>query len=126
MEIYSGIRHRPKVIKKEKYNGIEYIISSNGLYPCAYIDVSHTIYSFISTENQMLQNFPCHGGVTYAWQKYPAQTEEQKNSWFIGWDYAHGDCDYTPYYNSLGHKWTLEEITMHCKAAIDYIKRSEI
>ena len=41
-------------------------------------------------------------------------------------DDAKGLIYYTPYYNSLGHKWTLEEITIHCKAAIDYIKRREI
>lgn len=126
-ELYGGIRHRIEIVKKENYKGIDYIITSNGLYPCAYIDVSHTFYKGVLVENHTLQNFPCHGGVTYAWKKYPTQAEEKEDSWFIGWDYAHCEYDYIPRVNPLGHKWTLGEIEMQCKAVIDYVKkRSEI
>lgn len=124
MEIYTNHRSKMAIIKKEKYKGIEYTIASCGLYPCAYLNTSNTPYKFISDENPAFDDFPCHGGVTYSWKRYPCQESEEEGVWFVGWDYAHSEDDYIFSHNPTGHKWTIEEIEGHCKIAIDYIRGS--
>lgn len=120
-EIYTGGRTRPEVVKKGEYKNLEYLILTNGIYPCAYINVSYTPYALKPIEHPCLDAFPCHGGVTYSWKKYPYQEDENEGYWFLGWDYAHGEEDYNPVYNSLGHRWTIEEIEEECKRGIDFI-----
>ena len=121
-----GKEIRTELLCKDKYKNYNYYVLNLGTHPTAYIEIPKENKLYRKSYDEIYKigcDIDVHGGLTYSDNELMGVKSE---NWFIGWDYAHGDCDYTPYYNSLGHKWTLEEITMHCKAAIDYIKRSEI
>ena len=67
-----------------------------------------------------------HGGLTYSSDSLIiGENSIIKNSWFIGWDYAHLN-DYCGCFNSelnkLAKKWTTSEINEECKKVIDIIK----
>lgn len=96
-----------------KYRGYNFYIFSLGTHPTAYIEIpkNHCFYGKSWDEIDIY----VHGGVTYA-EDYLLNI---KNSWFIGWDYAHWD-DYNYYLNN-GKKWTTKQIYKHVKNAIQQL-----
>lgn len=109
-----------------KYRGYNFYIFSLGTHPTAYIEIPKNHCFYGKSWNEI--NINVHGGVTYARD----HLLDIKNSWFIGWDYAHCD-DYTGYEEMLdtsirihGKKWTTEQIYKHVKNAIQQLLKEKI
>lgn len=112
--IYSHNRKR-EVLDSGKCCNYNYYILNLGAFPTAYIEIpiNHKLYS----KHYDNIDIDVHGGLTYSGNYLWIDDEtELKDSWFIGWDYAHYD-DYLGYekmypieMQTEGKKWTTEEI----------------
>ena len=117
------------VLKKGEYKGYKYVIISYGTHPCAYVCIpkKHKYYEKSIDE---LMEVCCHGGITYSNSDLIYNPLVLKDSWWIGWDYAH--CyDYSGRYisdsnmNSIfkdNKKWTTKEIFKEVKEVINELK----
>jgi hypothetical protein len=108
------------LVCKNKYKNIYYYIFDLGSHPTAYIKIgkNNKFYNINYFDYDIDINV--HGGITYTNNRLPIWYGKQyKDSWFIGWDYAHAG-DYTLYWNK-GKKYTLEEIIKDCKKVINQV-----
>jgi len=113
------------VLKKGNIEGFDYVIMSLGTHPTAYIKIpkGHKYYE----KDYDDINIDCHGGFTFAGKDFIFNPIEIKNSWWIGWDYAHSG-DYMGYYETdsplagSGKKWTTKEIYKEVKKVIQQLK----
>ena len=115
--VYS-INREGRIIDKGVYDDFNFYIVSYGSHPCVYIEIPPE-HEFYKKHYDDIEGFQCHGGLTYS----ESYLLDMKDSWFIGWDYAHY-TDYTFYptnvdelwsdflskHNEVGHMWTLEEL----------------
>lgn len=112
MKYYEKRFKEAKVLENECYKGFEYYVISWGTHPCAYINVTDTIFEGLDYYNH-IPDLPCHGGLTYS--GIGIMTVIKYGS-YIGWDYAHYR-DYSGY--CMGKKWTTKEIIAECEQTID-------
>lgn len=105
--IYQQLRKR-ELLARDTYKGYEYFVISLGTHPCAYVKLNGESLS-------MVENLPCHGGVTYteAYLKLPDETLEGE---FVGWDYAHwGDR----WGDEGGEEYSTSELVTDCEQFIE-------
>ena len=107
------------------YKNFHYAIISLGSHPCAYVELprEHKYYGLEYDDIPI----ECHYGLTYSSNDgivFPAENENHKDGFWIGWDYAHlGDYVYNSFY-SCSHKekqWTTEEIFEEVKDVIEQL-----
>lgn len=108
-----------KVLENERYKGFKYYVISWGTHPCAYINVTDTIFEGLDDWTCNI-DLPCHGGITYSDIGIVTITRCGR---YIGWDYAHygdysGRC-VTMSYIEMGKRWTTKEIIAECEQTID-------
>lgn len=111
---YSQNKKR-EILDSGKCCNYNYYILNLGAFPTAYIEIptTHKLYS----KHYDNIDIDVHGGLTYSKNYLWIDDEKElKDSWFIGWDYAHYD-DYLGYeemypieMQTEGKKWTTEEI----------------
>lgn len=134
------MEHIKDVLYKGEKDGYIIVIMSYGFHPCAYIGLPKT-HKFYGLHYNDIDDINCHFGLTFSEQgndKMPwIENEEEKELWWIGWDYAHCN-DYAPYYDeppfSMSiinmdmelHKWTTEEILDECYDVVEQLKDIEI
>lgn len=112
--IYSFIR-KIEVLDSGKCCDYNYYILSLGTHPVAYVEIPKT-HKLYGTHYDNI-DVDVHGGLTYSKDNlWLSDTEELRDNWFIGWDYAHFG-DYLGYEEMYpikiqlrGKKWTIEEI----------------
>lgn len=108
-------KRKHEVLDSGKCLNYNYYIMNLGTHPTAYIEIpkEHKLYS----KHYGNIDIDVHGGLTYSESYLWIDNEtELKDSWFIGWDYAH--CgDYLGYEEMYPiemqieqKKWTTEEI----------------
>lgn len=104
-----------EVLSEGTFLNYRYWIISLGTHPCAYVEISKEHpYRKINDYDRLDINV--HGGITYL-RKDLYLKESVKNSYIIGWDYAH--CfDYMSPYFLDGKKYTTEEIFEDVKDVI--------
>ena len=115
------------------FEGYHYYILTLGTHPTAYIEIpkNNILYG---KHYERIYNMgiylPVNGGLTYSNNHlWISESTVMRESWFIGWDYAH----YGDYYGAdetmpeelkmKGKKWTTEEIIEECKNAIYDLKQ---
>ena len=109
-------------------DGFNYVIMSYGTHPCCYIQIpkEHRYYK----KNYDDIDINCHGGLTFSKSDLYFNPTE---SWWIGWDYAHGN-DYMGYYgldclkgfdHSNDKKWTTQELLNDVKDVIKQLKEEQ-
>lgn len=110
---YSG-KSIEKVLAEGRYQNYHFIVMNLGTHPTAYVEIPRTHKYFGKHYDDI--DIYVHGGLTFA----RSQFRKKKNSWFIGWDYAHcGDYygfdeefqrQFPELINSNDKKWTTVEI----------------
>ena len=97
------------VLLKGKYKGMEYCILDLGTHPTAYVKLprNHPYYKKDWLNANI--NIEVHGGLTYS-RNYLTCEADHLDGWWIGWDYAHyrDHMGYDP--ETVGKRWTTEEI----------------
>lgn len=114
-------KHEVERLHTAEYKGYHYAILSMGFHPCAYVKIpaSHPYFG----KNYSECDIDCHWGLTYS--RDCLATFDDKNTWWIGWDYGHCD-DYAGYAPFLGgKKWTTAEICKECKNVIEQLIAKE-
>lgn len=112
--------NKMEILCEGKYKGYQFYILSFGSHPTAYVEIP--IESFLFGKGYNKIDIEVHGGLTFA---DSSLIGNKKNSWFIGWDYAH--CtDYIGYdidfeFNRSAKKWTTEEIFEDVVSVIEQI-----
>lgn len=109
-------RSNIKIVDSGEIFGFNYYILTMGGYPCAYIEIpkEHELFGKHYNDSVYYKYDGCvNGGFTFSSNHLNCVCEQDnKNRWFIGWDYAHAG-DYV-YYNKKmyldGKKWTVHEI----------------
>ena len=137
------------ILEENTYKGFKFRVVSYGTHPCAYVEVTNTIYDECDLWNQLRDDdkrefnynnykinrpkrdliksqIECHGGITFSEPYLPGddlksfKIKDKATKWYIGWDYHHfGDFDHK--FNYSGTKYTTEEIVDECKSVIDQI-----
>ena len=119
------------IVKKEEYKNHLYVIFSiQGRHPTAYVRVNES-EKWYDMDYDKISSFwmGCkpHGGFTFS-GFVSKEFNEQKESYWVGWDYAHyGDYESYPLNGILAmingaKKWTIEEIEADCTKVIDYME----
>lgn len=120
--------HFLSVIKKGTYKNYNWIITSCGWHPCAYVEIpkGDRLYELDYTDTDM-DSIDCHGGVTFT--DYRDFGFGKK--YYLGWDYAHlGDYSAMPFGDRPlympnepnAKKWTIKEIKTEIQSVIKQIK----
>ena len=110
-EVYS-MNTNSQCLEHGTFKGYNYYIMSYSSHPCAYIEIpkSHKFFKMDYDDIYWNYEIECHGGLTYS----EDHLWNLKDSWFIGWDYAHyGDFsmrDYCVFGDNEGKKFGLDEI----------------
>lgn len=105
-----------EILDHGTYKGFEYVISSYGTHPCAYVGIpeGNAFYNKDWTEGEI--DIDCHWGINYSRKGIHGLMQDK---WVLGWDYAHVG-DYLGY-GFDGKKWTTEEILNEVHDVIDQI-----
>lgn len=122
-----------EILCEGKYMGYQFYIMNLGTHPTAYVEIPTTNKLFGKSYYEIYDmeiDIDVHGGLSYSRNHLLGG---EKNTWFIGWDYAHaGDyAGYSEKYPSLSRlsihdkKWTIEEIFEDVVSAIEQIKKEE-
>ena len=122
IELYNSNRAN-RLVKKDTYRGLTYIIASCGTHPVAYVKIPRNHFFYRVRDKEVIYNFPapCHGGITFVGTPSTIGVDFNKRDIWIGWDYAHaGDF----YREGNGKKWTLEEIYEDVKTFINFLLES--
>lgn len=126
--------HRVEIVEEDCYHGYDYVITTCGSHPCAYVRLPENhIYNNLRREDNTLpyDEIPveCHGGLTFSCVDGLPQVGI-KDGVYIGWDYAHyGDyCDFgnslsTPFTDKI---WTHEEICEEIEKVILQLKVADL
>lgn len=121
-------RPEKKILYKDTYRNIDFIIVSYGTHPCAYIRIPENSKYYKKDYMDINESFPVHGGLTYSDDLCHIGVKE---GFWYGWDYNHYG-DYSGFHeNNLfnyGSKsemnlkqWTTKEIYEEVKEAINYL-----
>lgn len=119
-------RNLIEVLCNGKMCDFNFWIISYGTHPCCYVEIpkGHPLYSKGYDD---IDNVECHGGLTYS----RSYLLDKRNSWFIGWDYAHYD-DYIGCLDKLDgllskntHKWTTQELLKEVYEVCKQLKELE-
>lgn len=123
---YSSERKR-EILFEGKYRDYQFYILNLGTHPTAYVEIPKENKLYEKDYDEI--DIVVHGGLTYS-EDY--LTGIKKNSWFIGWDYAHfGDYIYYQVklpvdFSMYDKKWTTEEIFEEVKDVINQIIDMEV
>ena len=126
-EIYCGRLTVPmtrKIIRHGILNDYEFVITTLGSHPCAYVIVNenHPLYQ----KDLVGELGIVHGDVTYSEAVLTQIVELKDKKWVIGWDYCHA-FDYfcidkdNEYMNMQGKKWSVSEILKDVQLMVDYL-----
>ena len=111
------------VLDKGTIKGFEYFILSLGSHPTAYVKIpkDHKYYKLGYDDIPI----DCHGGLTFASTDFSFNPMDIKDSWWVGWDYAHSGDWYDSTISLPGDidrkKWTTEEILKEVKKVINQL-----
>lgn len=76
--VYTKNRYdEPIVLVHGNYHGRDFYITSFGVYPCAYIDVSDLLSITQKEQNYIINVIECHGYITYSDSKLPSVTDKK-------------------------------------------------
>lgn len=114
-EMEYKVKREMTILDSGIYHNRKYFIISLGTHPCAYVEFHHEL----KRDSDEWYDAPCHGGITYDDYAYWDDNDE---TYYIGWDYAHALCDYIPFLGG-GKKRTTEEIFEEVKEVIDYLNK---
>lgn len=113
-----------EILLEGKFKNYQFYILNLGTHPTAYIEITKDSKLFQKSYDEIYEmglGLDVHGGLTYS---HSSLADIRKNSWFIGWDYAHFG-DYYGYDETLSErfrandkKWTTEEIFNDVACAI--------
>lgn len=119
-----------KVLAKGSIEGFDFCIISRGTHPTAYVRIpkGHRYYKKQYYDLPVL----CHWGFSFSAEDLVFNPVELKDSWWVGWDYAHIG-DYVSCYNeTVGilnadsyKKWSTQEILSEVKNVIKQLKEVE-
>ena len=118
-EIYSD-NINVQCLEHGTIDGFNYYIISYSSHPCGYVEIpkGHPFFEMRYEDVQWKHGIYAHGGLTYG----EDSLLNLKDSWFIGWDYAHsGDFYNVDYRPSYGAKHTLDEIREEARSVIQQI-----
>lgn len=110
------------------YMNYNFFIMSMGAWVTAYVEVpkSSKLYGKNSSEKEV-KNIKVHGGITYVGEHLNIGNKILRNSWFIGWDYAHAEdyigLDFLSNYG--GKKWTTKEVLEDVKNVCRQLKKDK-
>jgi len=111
-----------EILDKGTYNGMEYVIVSYGVHPCAYVKLpkDSKYYGKDYYDCDVVDNV-VHGGLTFSGSLKHIGFDDTE--FWYGWDYSHcGDYSgYPPLQFATDKKWHTDEILEHVKAAIDVL-----
>ena len=124
-----------ELLHTEVKDGYRIAIMSYGMHPCAYVGIPSTHkYYGLHYDDIDIQ---CHWGLTFSEKSNPNMpwfTEDEKDLWWLGWDYGHCD-DYAPYLDDFGFdmtwngmelkKWTTKEILSECYNVVEQLIEAE-
>lgn len=117
-----------EILMEGKYKNYQFYILNLGTHPTAYVEIPRGSNLFGKDYNEIICDIDVHGGLTYADDHLQ---DIKKDSWFLGWDYAHYG-DYTGCEEILpatirtgGKKWTTLEIFGHVTEVINQIIEME-
>lgn len=119
-EIYSD---NPNVqcLEHGTINGFNYYIISYSSHPCGYVEIpkEHKFFGMDYDDIQWKHGIYAYGGLTFSRDSLLSL----KDSWFIGWDYAHSRDFYNVNYrpDDYGQKHSLDEIRQEAKNVIEQI-----
>ena len=118
--------HKREVLGEGVHDGYLWAIISLGTHPCAYVEIPEE-HPWFEKKYQRLRHVRCNGGLTYS-DYGPVGSSNERNAWWIGWDYAHPN-DYAPREEIIGEQrgkqWTTEEIFAEVKEVIRQAKEVE-
>lgn len=119
------VKRKDQTLFEGEYKGYHFIIKNLGTHPTAYVEIPRTHKYFNKHYDDI--DICVHGGLTFA----SSQFENKKNSWFIGWDYAHcGDYygydktfqkKFSELINKNDKKWTTLEMFEDVKSVINQL-----
>ena len=125
--IYQNYR-KVELLYNDIYKGYHYYILSLGTHPAAYIEIPKRSILFGKDYDDIYEmgvNLDVHGGLTFSDDTLQiGERTIMRESWFIGWDYAHAYDYYGGYDDRLNEdskQWTTEEIIEECKKAIEQL-----
>lgn len=125
--IYQNDR-KIELLYNDIYKGYHYYILSLGTHPTAYIEIPKRSILFGKDYDDIYKmgiNLDVHGGLTFSDDTlWIGEGTIMRESWFIGWDYAHSYDYYGGYDDSLNKdskQWTTKEIIEECKKAIEQL-----
>lgn len=98
-------------------DGFNYYIVSYSSHPCGYVEIpkEHPFFRMEYEEIECEHGIHAYGGLTFGRD----ELLNLKDSWFIGWDYAHyGDFYQTDWSDDFGTKHSLDEIREEVKNVI--------
>lgn len=111
-----------KELLKGEYRGYRYRIMDLGTHPTAYVKIpeGHPLYKkdWMDWKHPIDDEIEVHGGITYS-RDYLYCEGKNLYGWWIGWDYAHylDHMGYDP--ETVGKRWTTEEIVHDVTSVID-------
>ena len=114
------------ILDKGDYKGFNYAIVSYGTHPCCYVFLpkGHKYYGKQCNDIEI----SCHWGITFSEKDLAFNPIVLKDTWVIGWDYAHCE-DYVGYfedkYSSL-KKWTTKELQKEVFDVIEQLIEREV
>lgn len=130
-EMIYGTNRIVDVLDSGKCFGYQYYILNLGTHPTAYVEIPNTHSCYKKRYDEI--DIDVHGGLTYSKDYlYIPENENLKNSWFIGWDYAHAG-DYFGYNENFllylqernNKKWTTKEIQQDVYSVCEQLKEME-
>lgn len=122
--------YKREILHSGKYKGYQFYIMNLGTHPTAYIEIPKKNKYNLKKYDEV--DIKVYSGLSYS-ESYLWINEETelKDSWFIGWDYAHCD-DYFGYEAKLpfemrtnGKMWSTEEIFEDVKSVIEQLLKEE-
>ena len=123
-----GKKMKRELLCEDTYLGFKYYILNLGTHPTAYVEIPK-VHKYFGKDYDDI-DIDVHGGLTYSDDYlYISEDKKIKNSWFLGWDYAHA-YDYCGFYpldtdflNEHTKKWTTEEMIEDCKSVIKQLSK---
>ena len=112
------------VVKRGKYKGYNWVMTSCGWHPCCYVEIppNNRLFEQDYYEDDV-ENIDCHGGITFSDFRDFGLGE----FYYLGWDYAHlGDYSAMEFGGLIRNypgdkKWTIKEIEQEAKNVIKQI-----
>lgn len=130
-EMVYGAERIIDVLDSGQCLGYKYYILNLGTHPTAYVEIPKNHYCYLKQYDSI--DIEVHGGLTYSdsYLIIDCGKRDLKNSWFIGWDYAHCD-DYMGFYEEFNDdlassqkKWTTKEIQQDVFSVCEQLKKME-